>query len=293
MQNWDDLKYLLAIARRRALGPAARELGVNQSTVFRRLNAFEKNTGVRMFERLADGYTATVAGEAILRQARRIEEDVLSLERLMTGQDYRLTGVLRITTVDDFAVCLMPALLTGFRRRFPDIELQITAASETMDLARREADVAIRPTRRPPEHLVGRRLGGLRFAWYGTANYLRGRPTSGDATDLNGHRIIAADAELATTPAARWISRNVVDSAVVVRANSMLLQMHLALADVGLALLPEPVAATERRLRKLVVVDALDGEVWALTHPDLRHTARVSAFMGYVADQARQLGLSR
>ena len=141
--RWDDLRVILAIARRSTLAGAARELGVNHSTVFRRLNAFEDELGIRVFERLPEGYVATAAGEELLRHAERVDEAMLSVERALAGRDFRLAGRVRITAPLHFARDYLAPLLPAFRERYPDVVLEIVAADRDFDLARREAFSAV------------------------------------------------------------------------------------------------------------------------------------------------------
>src|SRR5258706_11350848 len=158
MFAWDDLRYLLAIARNRSLAGAARALAVNHSTVFRRLNAFERELGVRLFERLPEGYVPTVEGEEIRRQAEAIEASMHALERTVAGRDYRLSGEIRMTTAPSLASDYVAGYLAEFRQRYPEIRVEIAVGDHDFDLARREADIALRATLRLPEFLVGRRV---------------------------------------------------------------------------------------------------------------------------------------
>ena len=119
IDNWDDLRLFLAVARAGTLSGAAREIGVNHSTVFRRIGAFEDTLGVRLFDRLPNGYALTAAGEEMHESALRVEEEIAALDRRVTGQDLRLSGMVRITTVDMLAQGLLPRHLLAFRRAYP------------------------------------------------------------------------------------------------------------------------------------------------------------------------------
>ncbi|HEY9549485.1 MAG TPA: LysR family transcriptional regulator, partial [Kiloniellaceae bacterium] len=164
-----DLRTLLAIAREGSLAGAARRLRVNHSTVFRRLGAIEARLGARLFERQNGSYLTTAAGEDLLRTAERVEAEVEALERRLSGQDLRLTGSLRLTAPDDIAEVLVLPLLAAFRQRYPEITVELVVDNRMLNLTRREADIAVRPTRRPPETLAGRRIASLASAVYGAA----------------------------------------------------------------------------------------------------------------------------
>src|SRR5690554_1981895 len=190
-QNWDDLRVFLAVARAGSLSGAARALGVNHSTVFRRIGAFEQMLGVRLFERLPNGYLLTPAGEAMREGALRVEEEIAGLSRKVTRQDLRLSGTVRVTTIDMLAFGLLPRHIAGFRKDYPGIEIELVVGNATLNLGRREADIALRVGSEPPESLVGRRVGRLVFAVYGSADYCAEKRDP----DLAQHDWIGFDSE--------------------------------------------------------------------------------------------------
>src|SRR4051812_49360190 len=145
MFNWDDLRTMLALARNGGLARAAARLGVDQSTVFRRINRLEEKLAVRLFERLPSGYVATVAGERLLATAERMEEEANALDRAIAGNDCRLTGLLRVTSSETTANRLLTRHLAAFRNLHPGIEIELIVENRVLSLTRREADVALRP----------------------------------------------------------------------------------------------------------------------------------------------------
>ena len=281
--SWDDLRVVLAIGRGGSLSAAARKLGVNHSTVFRRLGALEERLGARLFERLAEGYHPTAAGEELAATAARIEAEVTGARRRLGGQDTRLSGTLRLTAPDDMAEHLLMAPLARFAARYPEIRLEIVIDNRMLSLTRREADVALRPTLHPPERLVGRRAGRLTSAVYGTEG----------AGDLAGPeaRWIAWDEGAGPPATTRWLAREVPDRRIAYRSSSLLNQMSACRAGLGLALLPcflgDPVPGLSRVLEPR---PEWDSELWLLTHPDLRHQARVRALTDFLFQQLRALG---
>ena len=159
--EWDDLRYLLAVATEGSLAGAARVLGVNHTTVLRRVNAFEERLGVRLFERLPAGYTLTAEGAELVEAARLMEDTVASLERRLVGRDRKLVGTVRVTTTDTLAGSILPAILADFRRQHPGIALELATSNLVVSLSKRAADVAIRPAENPPEG-IGRAPGVFR-----------------------------------------------------------------------------------------------------------------------------------
>jgi DNA-binding transcriptional LysR family regulator len=287
--DWNDLRSFLAIARHGSLQGAAGTLGVNHSTVFRRLNALEARLGVRLFDRSPHGYALTVAGEHMLASAERVEDEILGLERRLLGGDVRLAGSLRVTTTDTLANGLLGPHLRAFQAAYPAIELELITGNAFFDLSRREADVALRPSRHPGDAMVGRKLAAIAVALYGARGYLaeRGRPRR--EAELAGHALITGDASLAHLPATRWLARHAPQGATVLRCNSWLSQCAAARAGLGLAALPCFLGDRAPELvRVLPPEPALAGELWLLTHPDLRRTARVRAFIGTLARGLRR-----
>ena len=287
--DWNDLRSFLPIARHGSLLGAARTLGVNHSTVFRRLNALEARLGVRLFDRSPRGYALTVAGEHMLASAERVEDEILGLERRLLGGDVRLAGTLRVTTTDTLVHGLLGPHLHAFQAAYPAIELELITGNALFDLSRREADVALRPSRHPGDAMVGRKLAAIAVALYGARDYLaeRGRPRS--EAELAGHALITGDASLGHLPATRWLARHVAPGATVLRCNSWLSQCAAARAGLGLAALPCFLGDRAPELvRVLPPQPALAGELWLLTHPDLRRTARVRAFLETLARGIRR-----
>jgi DNA-binding transcriptional LysR family regulator len=284
--DWNDLRYFLAIARAGTLAGAAQALGVNHSTVFRRLNAFEDRLGVRLFERLPEGYVATPEGEEIRRHAEAVDDSVNALARSVAGRDYRLSGRIRLTTAASLASDYVAGYLVKFRETHPDITVEIATGDHDFDLTRREADVALRATQSPPEFLVGRKL--LELPWYvcaGRETLARhGTPTG--MADLGRFPLIGADDGFMRLPPFAWLRRTFPDRQFAARANDLGTMRALTLAGMGLAVLPGDQYCPD--LEHLFPVEpAFAGQLWLLTHPDLRHVARIRAFMEFLTDAIR------
>jgi len=177
--EWNDLSVVLAICRAGTLSGAARTLGQNHSTVFRRINAIEQKTGVRFFERLPNGYLMTDAGEAAMKSAERIESEIQGLSREILGRDQRLQGLVRITAMDYLAIHVLPQMLADFRKMHPGVSCELLYTLSALDLARREADIAIRAMPKVPDSSLGRKVCDFRFGIYAAPGYIernRDRP---------------------------------------------------------------------------------------------------------------------
>jgi DNA-binding transcriptional LysR family regulator len=290
--DWNDLRDLLAIARAGSLAGGARTLGVNHSTLFRRLNACEARLGVRVFDRRAEGYVLTRAGEAIRAHAEVAENAVQELARQVAGRDFRLAGELRLTTAPSLAQDYVAPLLPTFRKAYPDIRVELAVGDHDFDLTRREADLALRATRQPPPNLVGRRLADLPWFACAAPAYLRRRGTPATVDDLDGHDLIGADRSFQRVSVFDWQQRRFADERIVARSNDLNTMAAMDEAGLGIALLP--IDQQRRRLRRLFRLDPrFTGGLWLLTHPDLRHTARVRALSDFLADALRAEGRLR
>jgi DNA-binding transcriptional LysR family regulator len=229
MLAWDDLRFVLAIARSGNLRAAAAALGVNHSTMFRRLNTAEAALGAKLFERLATGYRPTDAGQRLVEAAERIETEALALDRELTGRDTRLTGTLRVTASETLAFGTLTGEIARFRERHPGIVVEMLVDNRVLDLSRREADVALRATRPTQGDLFGRKLADVRWCFYGAAEFLRlnGTPTS--RRDLARYAIIRWAEATQPTKAAAWLARNVATAPQSHRTGSLVNQFMAAL----------------------------------------------------------------
>src|SRR5262250_614226 len=167
MLSWDDFRYVKAIADTRSLAGAADYLGVNHSTVFRRLAQIEQQLGSRLFERGRAGYSLTTCGEEMVELAARMGEDIVSFERRVTGRDLRPSGELRVTTSDVVLLHLLTDVLIGFRHAYPDIVLDIVVSNQRLNLSKRDADVAVRAIYQNPDPMSGRKVARIAWAVFG------------------------------------------------------------------------------------------------------------------------------
>jgi len=170
--NWDDLKIFLAVAEAPSMRAAAKQLKVSHSKVSRRIESLEAGMGVKLFDRLPDGYRLTESGQELLPVALQTDENLHAFGRSVSGRDNTLEGQVCVTIPDVVVINLFMPLFIEFMTANPGIQIKINDSTEVFDLSRREADVAIRLTNAPPEHLIGRYLGNLHQAAYGTRDYV-------------------------------------------------------------------------------------------------------------------------
>lgn len=283
---WDDLLTVLAIGRNGTLAGAARELRVNHSTMFRRIGAIEDQLGVRLFERLRSGYVPTPAGDEVVRLALQVDEQVVALERKLAGVDVRPSGTLRVTTTETLIPWVAP-MCGRFRQAYPEIRLELITGTQMLNLSRRDADVAIRPSAAPPESLHGRRLASIAFAVYASEAYLADAP---DPAQTRGHRWIGLDDSLSHLRAHSWLEHNAGEAAIVLKVNSLVSALHAAKAGVGLALLPCYLGDAEAGLTRISPLQEEPAtDLWLLVHHDIRAVGRVRAFTDFAAGEFGKL----
>lgn len=281
--DWNDLRYALAIARQGGLAGAARELGVDHSSVYRRLGRLERELGVRLFERHRSGYRLTPAGERLADSAGRIETEAAHAERDLMGADLRAAGTVRVSTSEALALYLLPPMLADFRQKHAEIGLEIVVSNQPVDLTRRDADVAIRVTASPPEHLVGRRVGNAGYAAYASRKLLR---RTGAASELSTFDWLGFDETVARFPQARWLARTVPSANIVMRFDSLCAMLRACELGAGVAVLPCFLGDASTGLARLEGTGADDEmSVYVLTHPDLRRSARIRACLQFFGDR--------
>ncbi|WP_158816546.1 LysR family transcriptional regulator [Methylocapsa sp. S129] len=284
--SWDEFRLVKAIADTRSLVGAAEALGLNHSTIFRRLGSVEKALGARLFERSRSGYQPTAAGEEMVALATGMSDQVVEFERRVAGRDVKPSGELRITTVDSMAVYLLPPILTRFRQLNPGVHLDVILASHALNLSRRDADVAIRATNEPQETLVGRRIGAIRWAIYSSPKLA----LEYGAKTVEEAPWVAFGDNLGSPIGRRWTERNISQRRQVFRVNSVLSMAETIAAGAGAGVLPCFIGNSRADLTRIgAPIEELDVGLWILTHPDLRHSARVRAFTEHVGGELVKL----
>jgi DNA-binding transcriptional LysR family regulator len=288
--DWNDLRTVLAVTRAGSLAGAARALELRHSTVFRRIEQAERRLGSRLFERSRSGWSPNPQGEAVARAAADMESAALGAERAISGADARLEGTIRIATSELLAGHLLLPLLRPFLAEHPGIEIECDVSNRNVDLTRREADLALRATPQPPDMLVGRRIGSMRYAVY-AAKPLIGKRQS--APVLGELPWVGFDERIAHFQIAQWFRHALPDVRPRLRLDSMSALMKAAAAGIGAVLLPTFAAAQEPALVR--VTEEIDGPemgLWLLSHPDVRGNARVRALAAHLA-QAVPLEIER
>lgn len=280
--SWDDLRIVKAIGEGRNLTAGAAALGINQSTAFRRLGQIEEALGVRLFERRRAGYELSAAGAEVFALAQRVELDIVAVSGRLEGLEQALEGVLRIATNDTLALHVLTPIFSEFRGLHPEVQIDLSIGNAALNLARGETDIAVRATNNPPENLVGRRVATIAWAPYAKAG------DRGEAFIENGglyrRAWVTYVDELASIKAARRVEAEVAPQDVAYRVNSVEGVAAAIGAGLGLGYLPCLVGDCSPALTRVGPIDpTLSDELWLLTHPDLRKSGRVHAFLEFCA----------
>jgi DNA-binding transcriptional LysR family regulator len=278
VMDWEDIKTFREVMHGGTVRAAAKSLGVHHSTVSRRIEHLERALGVMLFERRPEGYFPTSAGEELARAAGVFADDLIAVERHIAGRDNDLTGTIRVTMAEPFATSMFAARLPEFCDAYPGLELEILTSYDLLDVARREADIAIRMDNNPPDALVGKRL----FAY---------------TTSIYAHPDYLARHDFVNQPEqARWLgwtdresrfpdwTQDTEFARVPVWGNfaSIALQIQMARAAMGLVMIPCIAGDSTPELVRATDRDPTPSrDIWILTHDDLRRTARIRAFMDF------------
>lgn len=286
MFDWSDLRHLIAVSRHGSTLAAAKALGVNQSTVHRRLTALESQLGLKLVKRHAAGYRLTELGEAVIDHVLAVESAVLALERQVMALKHDLAGVIRLTCPEPtVARIVATGLLERFYERYPGLSVEFVTSDRYLDISSGEADVAFRSGEPVDDRLVGRKICDSIWAIYASQSYIQqhGRPAS--IVDLAGHALIGFEGIMQNHRAAQWLKAAVPNARIVNRNNSMLGTLSAVKAGIGIAPLPTTLGDAEENLvQVLPPVMELARSWYLLTHPDLRRTPRIAAFVDHVLD---------
>jgi DNA-binding transcriptional LysR family regulator len=282
--DWNDLKHFLAYAREGSTLAAAKALGVNQSTVHRRLAELEERLGQRLIERHLSGYRLTKLGEELRPYAERIEQAVVAFERQLAASDKAVTGTIRVTCPTTVADRLTrTTLIDVFHARYPGLRVELVMSDQFLDLSKGHADIAIRAGESPDESLVGRKIAETPWAVYASRSYFErhGRPER--PKDIERHFVVALDGAMANYPAARWLRSIAPHATIAARCDNWPGLVLAVKSGAGLAPLPIFHGDNESELVRLIDnIPELVTNYYLLTHRDIKRTPRVRAFFDFV-----------
>lgn len=276
--DWNDIRYALLLARHGNLAAAARALGVAATTVSRRLQLLEARIGTPLFERFRGQMTLTATGSQLVERGARIEQEIAAIAQLSADHQAAVRGLTRITAVDAIVSHYLARHVDGLRARYPELAVELIGSSRTLDLGRREADLAIRLARPESGDLVLRRLGTLGYGIYAAH-------AAGPVTDWIGQSWVAYENALAHVPEMRWLAERVAADRVVFRCNNIDALATAVAAGLGLGILPGLVGRSHPGLRCLSGDSpVLSRDIWLVVPRELRDVPRVRAVADWVVE---------
>ena len=276
-----DLAVLLALVRSGTLAGAGALLGVDGSTVFRTVQRAEKALGQRLFERSRAGYRSTDLGLRLAQHAEAIEAELDAARSAVQSQRGTVSGSVRITLTDTILHGLVLPALRELMTQHPHLQLEARVSNELANLTQREADIAVRATRKPPAYLVGRELGPLRVAIYAARPKSRGKAREIDAASAPW---LAVDDALPEHPSVRWRRKHLPQVEPRILLNSIQSVFEGIVAGVGIGIVPIFLAERREDLTALTgPLDDCETSLWMLTHPESRHLRRISTVAAHLA----------
>ncbi len=288
--DWDDLRYFLRALQARTLAGAARTMGVEHTTVGRRLAALERALGVSLVVRGPSGLTPTVVGTQVLASVEQLARQIDALQAEVAGR----SACVRVVVPSGFAQIFV-GTIAALREREPPVSIELLSGSRPVDLVRGEADVAVRVGPIAHDELVARRVAEVGWALYATAGYLADRDL--DVADLRGHAVIGFDTALAAMPAAKWLAARTQPTDVVLRGREMTDMLAAALAGLGLAVLPCHLGDAEPALVRLTAEAVATRELSLVYRRESSRVPHVRAVIDAMAQslraQADRLGGTR
>lgn len=279
--NWDDMRLFLAVARTGSISGAAKQLGVQHSTVSRRMRQLEEKLGARLIERKKSGYELTEAGENIRQAAIRIEQEMIAVDDALLGKDTNLVGPLRVTAINNMASSVLMPMFAEFSRQHPQVELHIIVSNTDASLPEREADIAIRLTNSPTDTLIGKRMVTVASTIYGQRDYLKQLKKAGGEPKWIGVNCCGFHKS--------WTRQYSTNHDFEFYSDDTLLTLAAIREGLGISFLPCFMGDTDPLLERYAAPDpAHDLGLWILLHPDLKRTARVMVFREHMISAIEQ-----
>lgn len=285
IDNWDDLRLFAAIVRTGRMATAARELGIDHSTVSRRMTGLESSLGAQLLDRSPAGVRLTSAGTALLPFAERIEAEAHGAERSLGGLDQGVSGTVRLATPEAFGTYLVARQLHRLAARHPGLQLELVPASQSVSLTKREADLAVALSQPPKGRLYARRLTDYRLGLYASRDYLARHQPITSIKAISDHPFVWYIDELIDLPELRYLDQVVAGARTVFRSSSIAAQHEAVAAGVGLGVLHGFVAGTDSRFIPVLQDEvSVSRSYWLVLHADQRNLPRIRAVVDFLTE---------
>ncbi len=281
--DWNDLAVFLALTRHRNLSETARFLGVNHTTIGRRIRALESQLNQRLFERSRLGFLLTEAGHNLLQHAEGMEEHAHSIAVEFSETRAAPGGIVRLATMEALGSLYLAPRMARLYEEQPSVRIELVTASHWINLSKREADLLISFPKPQGRRIEVKKIGEFALHLYATPGYLKERGVPKTIDDLKHHRLIDYIDELVQISAVRWLSDVIHEPPADFRSTSLVAQYNAAAAGLGVAMLPTFVAGNDKRLvRVLERQVVVKRDFWLTVHQDLLHLVRVREVMAFL-----------
>ena len=277
MDNWDDLKFFLALAKEKRLQRAATLINSNHTTIYRRINQMEEKYEVKLFESTPEGYYLTQAGEELYEKLKGLEEKMDEVFSSIQGLENKLKGRILITTTHSIASTFLPKILIKFQQNWPELLIDLKVSNQFYNLTKREADIAIRPSNDVPLHLIGRKLGKINFGMYASKKYVKKHITKKNfLTNLNDYNYVTLDDSLEHLKSKKWLDAKLIDDSKIYKVDNLTVMAKMCDDGLGIGLMPHYFAQNYKNLELNYMPDEFIGnDLWVLTQKNMSRVPKI------------------
>jgi DNA-binding transcriptional LysR family regulator len=293
-ENWEDLKYFMALAKEKRLQRAAKLIKSNHTTVYRRINQFEEKFEVQLFERTPSGYYLTPAGEELYEKVQGLEERMDSVFNSLSGLETKLKGRILITTTPSIATTFLPKIIKKFQKLWPDLIVDLKVSNQFYNLSKREADIAIRPSSDVPLHLIGRNLGKLNFGMYGSKGYLKEHGGADNLLkNLDKHTFLSLDESFERLKSKKWLDGKLNEDSRIYKVDDLTIMAKMCAEGIGLGLLPHYFKEIYKNIELVFEPKEFVGsDLWILTHENMSKVPKVKTCTDFLFDEISKIVLN-
>jgi DNA-binding transcriptional LysR family regulator len=285
--DWDDVRFFLAVAKTGSFSAAATQLNTKQTTVGRRIQALERRLGAKLFDRHRHGMEVTPAARGVLMQAESMMSNATSIERHLAGLDREMAGIVRVAATEGLAANWLVPRLSELRRLHADIVVQVIVGDQVLDLATRQADLAIRYFRPTSNQLVAARVGQFNMSIFAAPSYVEQYGLPQRLEDLSEHHIVDHTTLHSLSAMKIWTEVVERSTSVVLRTNSSYASLEAVKVGYGLSVFPDYVVKASNVIRAPIDLN-ITRDVWLVSHEETNKGARIRTVIDYVRERFRQ-----
>lgn len=287
--SWDDYRIFLQVANSGSLYGASKQLSLNHSTIFRRIKVLEESLKTRLFERLPSGYVLTAAGEQLFTEIKGLNEKIDLATNQILGRDISLRGNIRLAVSDTLGFSVLPDLIQKFHQKHPEILVELIISTQMYDLSKRQADIALRVTNDPPQHLFGKKIGDIKVGILSAKKSAKIAKKKTLEELLEQEKWVLGCEELANQKNTSWLMKKCPSRNFVAAANHMMAIASIVKSGIGFGVIPIYLAKIFPTLVVHHRVPELDSEMWILTHYDMRQNAKIKVLMQFLNEEIKTI----